>query len=151
MTKITYFQNPMGVYFGATLKKWRAEKFERSIEIAKKLEIAHSLYRMIETGSAPLNPERIIKLYKAFPDKNINFEGTAGILAAIKYTNNCKNKEEFMQASINIIGVENKFLPLINEINENYKTLEAMTNRKRGLFILQNNLEKPLEDLILKR
>lgn len=142
-------KNPVGVYFGTILKKWRNERFEDARNTAAKLQLTNSFYRMIEAGLAKLHPQKSILLCQTFPEKSIDLYGLSAAMTLTYLTTEAKTKEQFIQITSPIIALDKSFDQTIQTIITNYDTLAKLNGQRKSKFILRNGLEKPLESIIL--
>ena len=93
------FKNPLVQTLGIVLHKMRNRMGIASDEVAAKIGLGGSSYRMIEAGSAILHPGRSLNVIKVF-DK-IEFEPLCRLLVAIQVTETgTQTVEDFKNATI---------------------------------------------------
>jgi hypothetical protein len=68
-------KNPLNALFGAFLQNERKKDTSSSInDIGEKLKMSLSLYKMVESGNAAFNVNKIFNLIHTFPDANLSFD-----------------------------------------------------------------------------
>lgn len=75
-------KNPLLQAFGLAIQKARKKEKKLSDDLAKDLGISASLLRLIESGTAALQPNKSIDLIKALPNTPIEFRQLAMLLVA---------------------------------------------------------------------
>ena len=66
-------KHPLIQAFGLSLKALRRAEQKKAAQAAKDLGVGESLYRLLESGSATLQPSKAVDLIKAFPNSQIDF------------------------------------------------------------------------------
>jgi hypothetical protein len=77
-------QHPLNYAFALALKRARQQEGETSESISRSLGIGWSLYRLIESGSAVLQPDKAIALIRAFQKTRIEFRPLSALLVALQ-------------------------------------------------------------------
>lgn len=90
--------------FGLTIQKARKDEKKSTAEIAKHLGISDSLYRLIEAGSAVLQPSKALDLISAFPSAKIELRPLCLLLTAIQITENHMESPKEMWRLSTILG-----------------------------------------------
>src|SRR5262245_41970416 len=75
-------KNPLLQAFGLLIQKARKKENKTSDELADALGVSASLVRLIESGSATLQPSKSIELIKALPNTPIEFRQLSVLLVA---------------------------------------------------------------------
>ena len=89
-------KNPLNLAFGLILKERRGH---RPIdEIATKLGITPSFYRMMESGKSTLNSTRMLSLLRLESFDNVQFEQLSRLLTVISITDQCISLPNYLSS-----------------------------------------------------
>lgn len=73
-------KHPLVQSFGLALKALRKKEPKKAAQAAQDLGVGESLYRLLESGSAILQPSKAVDLIKAFPNSEIDFARLSTLL-----------------------------------------------------------------------
>lgn len=76
----TQLKHPLIQAFGLSLKALRKVESKKAAQAAKDLGVGESLYRLLESGSATLQPSKALDLIKAFPGTQLDFARLSTLL-----------------------------------------------------------------------
>jgi transcriptional regulator with XRE-family HTH domain len=113
-------KNTLSLSLGYFLKKERKRLNSSTIDFASKLDLGHSFYRMIESGSANLNPTKSFNLISALDDRKINIDKLSKFLLGVQYVESIfkkGNSETVMQSLLALYEKNDEdFVNLLNTI-----------------------------------
>jgi hypothetical protein len=116
-------RNPFAQALGLVLQGTRDKMGGiSSSDIAVSLGLAASHYRMVEAGSAVLQPSRAIRIIQTF--ETIEFVPLCQILVAIQLVDSAKQSAGDMQAIVGLLKEANPaMLPILDKFDELWKTV----------------------------
>lgn len=113
-------KNTLSLSLGYFLKKERKRLNLSTTDFAVKLDLGHSFYRMIESGSANLNPTKSFNLISALDDRKINIDKLSKFLLGVQYVESIfkKGNSETVIQSLQALYEKNDedFVNLLNTI-----------------------------------
>jgi hypothetical protein len=123
------FKNPLAQALGMVLQNCRDKMGGiSSFDIASELGLAASHYRMIEAGSAILQPARAIRVVQTFD--TIEFVPLCQVLVAIQILDSTKQSIEDMRATADLLIQAN---PILSKILKDFdKIWEVMRQSQSG-------------------
>ena len=134
------FKNPLAQALGLVLQNCRDKMGGiSSSEIASELGLAASHYRMIEAGSAILQPARAIRVVQTFD--TIEFVPLCQVLVAIQILDSTKQSIEEMRATADLLIQAN---PILSKILKDFdKIWEVMRQSESGQVAKTRDEGKP--------
>jgi len=123
------FRNPLAQTLGIVLQDMRDKMGGiSSFEIASLLGLAASHYRMIEAGSAILQPSRAVKVVQTF--ETIEFIALCQTLVAIQILDTAKSSADDMRTTTELITEAN---PRLSKVFEKFDSLwDVITTGQAG-------------------
>jgi len=137
-------RNPLAQAFGLALQTMRDRKGGvSSSEIALQLGLAASHYRMIEAGSAILQPSRAIKVVRAFAA--IEFIPLCQVLVTIQILDTTKESVRDMQTVTELLAEANPAMRnVLSKLRELIDTAEYSDNVRANNLMASNGLKEEL-------
>lgn len=128
-------KNPLSQLFGEFLRHERNRLSLTGQEIANRLELGASFYRMIESGNANMNPNRLPFIIRAFEDSEISFERLNKLLIGIQFIEYYNDEEKGRTTEDGLIYLESldkDFHTLLKKEPENlhHRDIEAFLKDK---------------------
>ena len=119
------FRNPLAQVLGIVLQNMRDEMGGvSSSQVASSLGLAASHYRMVEAGSAILQPARAIKIAQTFD--TVEFVPLCQILVAIQVIDSARQSVRDMQGIVRLLTEANPSLAIaIKEFEQLWETVES--------------------------
>ncbi len=141
-------KNPLAQALGLVLQDMRDEMGGiSSSETAALLGLAASHYRMIEAGSAILQPARAIRIVQAF-DK-IEFIPLCQILVSIQVLDSVRQSVADMRITAKLLGEANPALAgLLKKLDALWRTIEKSDSGKVAKAIVSSGLKEELTRFI---
>jgi hypothetical protein len=128
-------KNPLSIALGTFFARERNLLRDNSKEMANKIGIGESFYRMIEAGSANLHPSRVLQVIKAFPNSSINLDALCKFLVAIQMVeSNLSTYETFRQAINDLVAADNKIQKLFKVFEPVWKVMQNGNYEVKDLF-----------------
>jgi len=120
-------KNPISVLFGAVLQEMRKKYSTQTDEIALKLGISTSAYRMIESGNSNLNTSKIIHLLEISAFHSFRYDKVAKLLIGAQVLEPQRDEKESMVKTIqSLCVIDDEFSTLFNY--DNYQLKELFSN-----------------------
>lgn len=110
-------KNPLSWLFGEYLRQERNQLGETGDEMAQKLDLGASFYRMIESGNANMHPNKCIHIIHALRESHIEFGRLCKLLVGIQYIEYYIKRDESPQFALAALG----------SIDKEYKSLNNAT------------------------
>jgi len=135
-------KNPLSVFFGLFVQHQR--KYEKSgitiEELCEKrsLGISVSLYKMIESGNAAFNTNKLFDLIRVFDTANLRFDRLSKYFCALSYVESLMNEQSAQDAFAQLAAHDEEF-------NRLYIQLEAYFEED-----VSKKTKDDLEDIIVK-
>ncbi len=104
-------KNPLAQLFGVLLQKMRTDMGVSSDEVAHKMGLGGSSYRMVEAGSATYQPGRALELIQVFPE--IEFDPLCRLLVAIQTIENNKKSWKSKRETADLLSEADPQLKLV--------------------------------------
>ena len=98
-------KNPLAQLFGLCVQQLRSQAGFSSDEVASRMGISASSYRMMESGAAPLHPGRALDLVRVLD--TVEFDALSRVLIALQVIENAgRSFSEWQQAAQNLEEVD---------------------------------------------
>jgi hypothetical protein len=138
------YRNPLAQALGLVFQKMRDQMGGiSSSEIAAHLGLAASHYRMIEAGSAILQPSRAIKVVQTF--ETIEFIPLCQILVSIQLLDSAKQSIRDIRATIHILIEANPLLSeVLNKLDGIWEIIQTGEPGDVARAIVQEGIDKEL-------
>jgi hypothetical protein len=140
----TKLRNPFAQALGLVLQGTRDRIGGiSSSDIAASLGLAASHYRMVEAGSAVIQPSRAIRLVQTF--ETIEFVPLCQVLVAVQLVDSARQSVADMQAVVDLLKEANPaMLGLLNKFDELWDTVATCESSQVARRIINIGLEKEL-------
>ena len=137
-------RNPLAQTLGLVFQTMRDKMGGvSSSEIAAQLGLAASHYRMIEAGSAILQPSRAIRVVQTF--ETIEFVPLCQVLVAIQILDTAKDSVRDIQTAIDLLAEANiPMRNLLSKLRGALNTIENARNGNTAVMIVSSGLKDEL-------
>lgn len=137
-------RNPLAQTLGLVLQGTRDKMGGiSSSDIATSLGLAASHYRMVEAGSAVLQPSRAIRIVQTF--ETIEFVPLCQVLVAIQLVDSAKQSVSEMHAIVGLLTEANPAMSgILNKFNDLWKTIDSSEPGEVARKILALGIDKEL-------
>ncbi len=145
-------KNPLSQALGAYFRKERDLMRKTSNEIAKKINIGASFYRMIEAGSANIHPSRVLNIINTFPNCGIELNSLCKYLVAIQMIEpSLTSHNELKQAIDSLSEADGEFERLFKAFESVLKYIKDKNTEKVKEYIDDENLNNELREFLTSK
>ena len=130
-------KNPLSQLFGLLLQKMRADLGLNSDEVAQKLGLGGSSYRMVEAGSGVYQPGRALELIQVF--NQIEFEPLCRLLVAIQTMETSNKDTESRKGAAMLLSDADPQLKLVFDALEPAWEIVQQGNSNKVVGMLESN------------
>lgn len=142
-------QHPINYAFALALKRARLQEATTSESVARSLGIGWSLYRLIESGSAVLQPDKAIGVIRAFQKTRIEFRPLCTLLVSLQILaiNKSKTIDEAQRQAEDLAAVDEGLEQVVRALDPVWRKLSQISNSRSIATALE---EDGLPEIVLR-